>query len=137
MRDLATPCKTLPELFAASSYVSIHVPKTKESDNLVNAEIFAVAKKGLVLVNTSRGSVVDEQALYDAMVSGTVRAAASDVFDKEPLDVNSPLLSLPHFIATPHYGGATEDCLRRVAAAIARQTVAALFDEEDPAYRYM
>jgi len=135
LRDFVTPCKTLPELFASSSYVSIHVPKTKETINLIDANILAAAKKGMLLVNTSRGGIVDEQALYSALVNGTIRAAASDVFAKEPLDVDSPLLTLPNFIATPHYAGTTEDCLRRVSAAIARQTVAALFDEEDPAYR--
>ena len=137
MHDLVTPCKNLQELFAASSYISVHVPKTETTTNLITAEVFAAARKGMILVNTSRGGIVDEKALYDALVNGAVRAAASDVFAKEPVDVANPLLSLPNFIATPHYGGSTEDCLRRVALAIAKQTVAALFGEEDPAYRYM
>lgn len=136
MSDFVTPCKTVQELFAACTYVSIHVPKTKETTGLINANVFAAAKKGMVLVNTARGGVVDEAALYAAMKDGTVRAAASDVFEKEPLDVAHPLLSLPNFIATPHYAGATDDCLRRVATKIAKETVAALYNEEDPAYRY-
>ncbi len=132
-----TPCATVKDLFAASTYVSIHVPKTKDTMGLINADVFAAAKQGLVLVNTARGGVVDENALYEAMKSGIVRAAASDVFEKEPLDTASPLLSLPNFIATPHYAGATEECLRRVATTIARETIAALFGTETPAYRYM
>lgn len=137
MRDFVSPCASVEELFASCDYISIHVPKTKDTAGLVNAKVFAAAKKGLVLVNTARGGVVDEAALYDALKNGTVRAAASDVFEKEPLDTASPLLSLPNFIATPHYGGATEQCLQRVATTIARETVAALFDEETAAYRYL
>ncbi len=137
MRDFVTPRKTVEELFAACDYISVHVPKTRDTVGLISANVFAAAKKGLILVNTARGGVVDEAALYEALKSGIVRAAACDVFDSEPLDPASPLLSLPNFIATPHYGGATEQCLRRVATTIARETVAALFDEETPAYRYV
>ena len=137
MGDCVTPCKTLEELFAACTYISIHVPKTRETQGLVNAGIFRGAKKGLVLVNTARGGVVDEAALYEAMRNGTVRAAAFDVFEHEPLDPENPLLSLPGFLATPHYAGATEECLQRVATACARETVAALFNEENPEYRFL
>ena len=137
MKDFVTPCKTVRELFATCSYISIHVPKTRDTAGLVNADVFSAARKGLILVNTARGGVVDEAALYNALKDGTVRAAASDVFETEPLDTASPLLALPNFIATPHYGGATEDCLRRVATKIALETVAALYGEEDPAYKYL
>ncbi|SBW06054.1 conserved hypothetical protein [uncultured delta proteobacterium] len=137
MAESVAPCKTVEELFASCDYISIHVPKTKETTGLINAAVFAGARKGLVLVNTARGGVIDEAALYEAMKNGTVRAAASDVFGKEPLDPATPLLSLPNFIATPHYGGATEQCLQRVATKIAEETVAALFDEETSAYRYL
>lgn len=137
MRDFVTPCKTVEELFASCTYISIHVPKTKETQNLVNADIFKKAKKGLVLVNTARGGVVDETALYEAMKDGIVKAAAFDVFASEPLDPENPLLSMPGFIATPHYAGSTEECLQRVATACARETAAALFHEENPEYRYL
>ena len=135
--DWVIPCKTLEELFASCTYISIHVPKTRETQGLVNAAIFENAKKGLVLVNTARGGVVDETALYQAMKNGTVRAAAFDVFEHEPLDPENPLLSMPGFLATPHYAGATEECLQRVATACAREAVAALFDEENPEYRFL
>ena len=137
MNDFVTPCKTLEELFASCTYISIHVPKTKETQGIINAKLFAGAKKGLVLINTARGGVVDEVALYNAMKDGTVRAAAFDVFEDEPLDPGSPLLTMPGFLATPHYAGSTEECLQRVATACARETLAALFDEENPAYRYL
>ena len=137
MKDFVTPCKTVEELFASCEYISIHVPKTKETQGLVNADVFRIAKKGLVLVNTARGGVVNETALYEAMKEGTVRAAAFDVFENEPLDPKNPLLSMPGFIATPHYAGSTEECLQRVATACARETAAALFNEENPEYRYL
>ena len=137
MADEVVCCTSLKELFSLASYVSIHVPITKDTAGFINADVFAAASKGLILVNTSRGGVVDEKALYDAMVNGTVAAAASDVFEIEPADPENILFSLPNFLGTSHYGGATNDCLRRVATKIATETVAALFNEEDPAYRYL
>lgn len=137
VKALATPCNDLHRLFAAADYVSVHVPKTKETAGMISAEVLGMAKKGLILVNTARGGVVDEAALCEAMRAGTIGGAAFDVFAQEPLDPASPLLKLPNFIATPHYGGSTQECLRRVATAIAKETVAALFGEETPAYRYV
>lgn len=133
----ATPCTSVAELFGSSDYVSLHVPKTKDTAGMISAEVLAASKKGLILVNTARGGLVDEKALYDALSAGMLGAAAFDVFDKEPLDPASPLLGLPNFTATPHYAGSTEECLRRVATTIAKETVAALFDQETPAYRYL
>lgn len=137
LRELVMPCASLCDLFTTSDYVSIHVPKTKETAGLISAEVLAAAKRGLVLVNTARGGVVDERALCQAMKDGTIGGAAFDVFEHEPLDPENPLLKLPNFIATPHYAGATQESLRRVATTIARETVAALFGKETPAYRYL
>ena len=135
LRGLATPCPDLGELFASCDFISIHVPKTENTKNLIGAELFSKARKSLVLVNTARGGVVDEAALYRALSEGQIRAAASDVFAVEPLDAASPLLRLPNFIATAHYGGSTGDSLRRVALAVARETLACLHGAGDPAYR--
>lgn len=137
LQSEAAPCRSLNELFGSCDYVSLHVPKTKDTAGMISAEVLAAAKKGLILVNTARGGLVDEKALYDALKNGTIGGAAFDVFEKEPLDPANPLLSLPNFIATPHYAGSTEECLRRVATTIARETVAALFDQETPQYRYL
>lgn len=137
LQDLAVPCPGLGDLFADCDYVSIHLPKTAQTVGLISAEVLAASKRGLMLINTARGGIVDEAALYDAMKAGAIAGAAFDVFENEPLDPASPLLTLPNFIATPHYAGATEECLRRVATTIARETVAALFGEETPAYRYL
>lgn len=135
LRGLATPCPDLGELFASCDFISIHVPKTESTKNLIGAELFNQARKSLVLVNTARGGVVDEEALYRALSDGQIRAAATDVFAVEPLDTASPLLRLPNFIATAHYGGSTGDSLRRVALAVARETLACLHGAGDPAYR--
>lgn len=135
LHGLATPCHDLGELFASCDFISIHVPKTERTQGLIGADLFRHARKSLVLVNTARGGVVDEGALYHALSSGQIRAAASDVFANEPLDTASPLLQLPNFIATAHYGGSTGDSLRRVALAVARETLACLHGAGDPAYR--
>ena len=131
----ATRCDDLNALFAGCDYISVHVPKTAATVGLIGKEQFLHAKKSLVLVNTARGGVVDETALYEALTQGRIRAAASDVFTREPLDAASPLLTCPNFTATPHYGGSTADSLRRVALAVARETLAALKGKGDAAYR--
>ena len=131
----ATRCDDVQAIFAASDFVSLHVPKTKDTLGLIGAEQFKAARSNLVLVNTSRDGIVDEAALYDALKNGMIRAAASDVFAEEPLSTQAPLLSLPNFIATPHYGGSTSSSLRRVALAVARETHAFLNGGGDKAYR--
>lgn len=130
-----TPCGDVTELFASSDFISLHVPKTKDTLGLIGAAQFKAARKNLVLVNTARGGVVDEDALYGALKNGQIRAAASDVFAVEPLDSQAPLLTLPNFIATAHYGGSTTSSLRRVALAVARETHAFLNGGGDKAYR--
>ena len=122
-------------LFAPSDFVSINLPLTADTRGLVSDEVLSASKPGLILVNTSRGGIVDEAALAARLRDGTLRAAASDVFEKEPPDPSAALLQLPNFIATPHFGGATEDSLRLVGKTIAAQTILALFGEADAAYR--
>lgn len=133
--SLATRCATLTELFGSCDFVSLHVPKTASTVGLVTAEVLAAARPGLVLVNTARGGVVDEGALYEALRSGQLRAAAFDVFGQEPLSPDNRLLSLETFIATPHYAGSTHDALRRVGVAVAREVAGQLLHSGNPAYR--
>jgi len=108
---------TIEKLFAYSDYVNISVPLTDGTRNLIGESAFDAAKPDLILVNTARGGIVDEDALYDALVNGKIKAAASDVFLSEPPKVNNPLVSLENFIATPHIGGNTKECLERVGNA--------------------
>ncbi len=131
----ATPCASLEELFAVCDYVSLHAPKTPETQNMINKAVLSHAKKGLILINTARGGLVNEQDLLDALRSGTLAAAASDVLSQEPAGADHPLLACENFIATPHFGGSTADCTRKVALAVVRETVAALSGKENKAYR--
>lgn len=111
--------KTPEALFARSDFVSVCVTLSAETRGLIGAGVLAAANPNLILVNTSRGGIVDENALYAALVSGQIRAAASDVFVREPPAPDSPLLGLDNFIATFHIGGSTEEALERVSNAAA------------------
>jgi len=114
--DLAT-------LYAKSDIITLHTPMTAETKYLINAEAIAKMKDGVRIVNCARGGIVDEAALLAALTSGKVAASASDVFEKEPVDPNHPLLKLDNFICTPHLGAATLEAQENVALAIADQVV--------------
>ena len=106
----------LDELFAVSDFISLHVPSL-EGQPLVNAETIAKMKDGVIIVNTSRGTNIDEAALLGALNSGKVRAAGLDVWSSEPATDN-PLLSHPHVSCTPHIGAATAEAQGRIGAEI-------------------
>ncbi len=96
---------SLDELLARSDYVSIHSPLTPETRHLINAKTLAKMKPGSVLLNTARGGLVDEAALCDALRSGHLRAAGLDVFEVEPLPLDSPLLSFDNVLLAGHVAG--------------------------------
>lgn len=96
----------LDDLFAEADIVSIHTAATAETRHLVSAERLALMKPGAVIVNTARGSVIDEAALIDALSSGKIRAGL-DVYEQEPLAQDSPLLSMDNVVLMPHLGSAT------------------------------
>jgi phosphogluconate 2-dehydrogenase len=96
---------TLNELLSECDVLVVCVPLTVETDRLIGARELALMKPGSVLVNGSRGRIVDERALYDALASGHLGAAASDVFEVEPTPPDNPLLQLGNFIGTPHMAG--------------------------------
>ncbi len=116
----------LDELWAQSDVVSLHVPLTEQTRNLVNAQALAKMKRGALLVNCARGGLVDERALADALASGHLGGAALDVFEKEPPPPDHPLFGLGNFICTPHLGASTEEAQSAVAVAIAEQLAAYL-----------
>jgi D-3-phosphoglycerate dehydrogenase len=109
------PVVPLDELIERSDFLSIHVPLTEDTRHLIGAREIGLMH-GTVLVNTARGEVVDEQALYDGLVNGNVFAAGLDVFSNEP-PAGSPLLTLPNVVLAPHNGGYSDLIMSRIAAA--------------------
>ncbi len=114
---------TLDELLAQADYISLHLPKTKESAGMIGAEQFAKMKNGIRIVNCARGGIIDEGALYDALTSGKVAGAALDVFAEEP-PTDWKLLKLDNVIGSPHIGAATKEAQARVGAEVAEKLIA-------------
>ncbi len=113
---------SLEELCKRSDYISVHVPLTNETKNLISTDAFKNMKKEALLIDCARGGVVDEEALYDALKNGEIAGAALDVFAVEPTNKeNCPLLGLDNFICTPHLGASTAEAQENVAVAIAEQ----------------
>lgn len=119
-----TKCE-LPELLSRADYISLHVPKTPETTHMINKETLAQMKKGVVIVNCARGGVVDEDALYEALQSGQVGAAALDVYESEPIK-DYKLFTLPNVIGTPHVGAQTKEGQERAGIQIAERVIEAL-----------
>ena len=113
---------TLDELLAESDYISLHLPKTEESANMIGAAQFAKMKPGVRIINCARGGIVDEDALYDALTSGKVAGAALDVFAEEP-PTDWKLLKLENVIASPHIGAATREAQARIGAEVAEKLI--------------
>ncbi len=110
-------------LLKESDIITIHVPKTKETLGLIGQEEFKKMKDGVILVNAARGGIVDEKALYDAIVSGKVYAAALDVYEKEPPDRNNPLLKLESVVTTPHIAASTKEAQLSVGMIVAKDII--------------
>ena len=121
------PVDSLDELLQRSDIVTLHTPLTPETRHLINAERLAQMRPDAILVNTCRGPVVDEQALAQALASGTIAAAAIDVFESEP-PVDSPLLQAPNLILSPHVAGITRESNVRTAAHCAAEIRRVLHD---------
>lgn len=122
-RELGVRPAPLPELLAASDVVSLHVPLLPATRGLIDARALAGVRPGAVLVNTSRGGLVDEAALVDALDRGLLSGAGLDVFEEEPLPAGSPLLRADVTL-TPHCGGQTVEAMRRVGLQAADSVVA-------------
>ena len=114
---------SLEELLRNSDIVTIHVPKTKETENLISKREFEMMKDGAILINAARGGIVDERALYEALVSGKLAGAGLDVYEKEPPDPNNPLLKLDNVVTTPHIGASTKEAQLSVGMIIAEELI--------------
>jgi glyoxylate reductase len=132
-RDVAgVEFTSLDALLAAADFVSVHVALHPETRGLLGVDALARMKPGAVLVNTSRGGIVDEAALADALRSGRLGAAGLDVFAREPLDPASPLLGLPNAVLTPHIGSASEATRTRMVELAVENLLAALAGDRMP-----
>jgi D-3-phosphoglycerate dehydrogenase len=109
---------SLDELLARSDYITLHVPLSESSRHMIDADVIARMKDGVRIVDCARGGVIDEAALYDALVSGKVAGAALDVFEDEPLN-DYRLFTLPQVIGTPHIGAATHEATARIGDEVA------------------
>jgi len=116
-RDSIEPA-SLQQLLRESDFVSVNCPLTPETRHLIGAEELALMKPTAILVNTGRGGIVDDKALYEALTRGRIHAAGLDVFEEEPLRPDNPLLSLPNVVPTPHALGRTHEAMDRIAAMI-------------------
>ena len=140
-RELKVKRVSLEELFRTSDIISCHAPLTNETRHVVNRERLATMKPTAIIVNTSRGPVVDEAALTEALQQKRIAGAGIDVFEKEPVDPGNPLLKLENVVVSPHSAGTTWDTwfrradfayknMKRVWDGQAPQAVATDYDEE-------
>jgi D-3-phosphoglycerate dehydrogenase len=129
--QLGVDLVSLDQLLAESDFITIHLPKTKETANLIGVEALKKVKPSVRIINAARGGVLDEAALYDALTQGRVAGAGLDVFATEPC-VDSPLFKLENVVATPHLGASTDEAQERAGIAVAVSVRKALAGELVP-----
>lgn len=128
-----TPAESLDSALEMADYLSVHVPKTTETEHLIGARQIARMKSSAAILNVSRGGIVDETALRIALERGALRGAALDVFDPEPPLPESLLLTQDSLVLSPHCAAFTRECGRRMALACAHNVVASFDGSLDPA----
>ncbi len=119
MQALAVDSVTFEELLQQSDFLSIHVPLTKETYHIINSTAISLMKPTACLINTSRGSVIDEGALVEALQNGRLAGACLDVLEKEPPDLDSPLLKMPQVLISPHAAWYSEESQRELRRKVA------------------
>ena len=131
MEALGATFVNLEDLFRESDIVTIHVPLTPETENLVGERLLRLMKKNAILINTARGKVVDLDALYRALKEGWIAGAGLDVFPSEPLDPSHPITKLPNVVLLPHIGSATWET-RSMMAELVYQNLEAFYRGQVP-----
>jgi phosphoglycerate dehydrogenase-like enzyme len=126
----------LEELFREADFLSVHAPHNVESDKIVNAARLALMKPSAFVINTARGGLIDEAALYEALKSGRIAGAGLDVFALEPLPADSPLRSLPNVVLTPHCAGGSVSAVALMTERCV-DNVLALRDGRSPGDQYL
>jgi phosphoglycerate dehydrogenase-like enzyme len=122
----AEKTESLDDLLAASDVVSLHIPLTHETTHLIGRAELGRMKRSAILVNAARGPLVDEAALAEALRAGEIAGAALDVFEVEPPASDSPILSAPNIVLSPHTAGSTEETDRYLALTSAENAIAAI-----------
>jgi glyoxylate reductase len=130
-KDFGAKRVDLDTLLRESDFVSVHVPLMKETVHLINQERLRLMKKTAYIVNNSRGPVVDEKALYNALKEGKIAGAGLDVFEQEPLRIDSPLLKLDNVILAPHISSSSYETRSRMAEMVAENLIA-YFEKRTP-----
>ncbi|ODN30053.1 hydroxyacid dehydrogenase [Fervidobacterium thailandense] len=123
--DMPVQLVDLETIYRESDYITIHVPLTPETKNMINKETFAKMKDGVIIINAARGGIINEEDLYEALVSGKVYAAGLDVFEVEPPtdELRQKLLALPNVVATPHVGASTFEAQERVGMLLVERLI--------------
>ena len=116
----------LDELLKKSDFVVLMLPLTDKTHKFIGAREFSLMKKSAFFINISRGKIVDEEALINALKNGEIAGAALDVFEKEPVDPKNPLLSMENVLTLPHIGSSTEETIDAMAMVAARNLLAGL-----------
>ncbi len=118
---------SIAEILEKADFVTLHLPLNKETNKIINSETLGKMKQIAYLVNTARGELVDEDALYDVLKNSTIAGAAQDVFSQEPPNKQNKLLSLSNFILTPHIGAYTNEATERMVTTSAKNLIEMLF----------
>ncbi len=114
---------TIQEVFQKSDFISLHIPYSKKNHHLVDQELLSLMKKSAYIINTSRGGIIDEQALAECISQGKISGAALDVFENEPPAPNNPLLGLKKVILSPHSAALTQESASRMAVHAAQGVI--------------
>jgi len=125
-QDTGVTLVNLDELYSTADYITLHVPSSPDTENMISSESLASMKDGVVIINAARGTLIDEHALAAGLESGKVRGAGIDVYRTEPPGADHPLIGLPNVVHTPHLGASTAEAQRDVSAQIAEQVIDAL-----------
>lgn len=128
-----TKVETIDEMVPRVDVLSIHVPKTPETSNLINSRILSKMKKSAILINAARGGIVNESDLADALKNNIIAAAATDVYDVEPPPADHPFFALPNMLLTPHIGAASDGAMQQMASCVATGVVDVL-EGRQPSY---
>lgn len=129
-KELGAKWVTLEELLRESDFISVNTFLSEKTRHLIGAKEFKMMKKTAIIVNTSRGPVIDQDALYEALKNGEIGGAGLDVYEEEPLPLDSPLLTLDNVVLLPHIGSAALDMRQKMARVTASDVIAVLTGKE-------